>query len=69
MVHRFSAITSFSSVCNKASYAHISTDIIVFCLCIGMSVRGLYFCNYITVCSSLCKNKFLKLFSGVTFSP
>lgn len=62
-------ITSFSSVCNKASYAHISTGIIVFTLCIGMCVGGLYFCNYITVCSSPCKDKFLKLFSGVTFSP
>lgn len=69
MVHRFGTITSFSSFCNKASYAHISTDVIVFTLRIGMCVGGLYCCNYITVCSSLRKDKFLKLFSGVTFSP
>lgn len=63
-----STIRVFSAFCNKINYSHISTDVIVFTLCIGTCEEKLYFCNYISVCSSLCKEKFLKLFLGVIFS-
>lgn len=53
MVHSFSTITSFSSICNKASYAHRSTNITPFTLCIGMCV-GVCTSVIILLCVAVC---------------